>query len=56
MQDAVHDEHKKTEMLTPPKVLCHEHNHQTVWSADKDKDMKQEERVCGHQDEQQVCS
>ena len=45
MQDAVCDKHEQMEMLMPPKVLCCKHNHWSVWSADEDKDTKQEERV-----------
>ena len=54
MQDTVHNEHVQTEMPMPPKVLHHKHNHQSVQSMDKDKDI--EEGECGHQDEQQECS
>ena len=57
MQDAMHNNnHKQSEMPTPPKVLHHEHNHQSVQSTDKDKDVKWEEGECGHQDKQQVHS
>ena len=55
-QDAVHDEHEQIEMLMPPKVLCCEHSCQSVQSADKDKDTKEQERVCGCQDKQWVCN
>ena len=46
MQDTVHDEHKQTEMPTPPKVLCHKHNRQSAQSVNDDKDVKEQERVC----------
>ena len=44
MQDTVCNEHKQTEMLTPLKVLCHKHNRWSAWSANEDKDAKEQER------------
>ena len=46
MQDAVCNKHEQMGMPTAPNVLRCEHNRQSAWGTNNDKDVKEQEREC----------